>query len=243
MKTEVKIVREDDRNRGLITGAVFGGVVLILLLFLSVSEPDPPIKDIPVYITLTPEMIIEPSNSGSGGGAPDSGSENPNPTPPDAGDPVVTTNTPKPVQHNSGQGGTKPVTNPNPPQQQADPTFTFGNNGTGGTGGSGNGPGFGQGTGDPGPDGEGGGDGTPRKVIKNPCKPEFTGEEGVIWLSVIVDETGRVIRADNIASKSTLSSLTAINAARKAVLDCMRYEPRAGAPNYKAEFSVKLISN
>ena len=36
MKTEMKIVDDKYRNRGLITAAVFGAVVLILLLFLSV---------------------------------------------------------------------------------------------------------------------------------------------------------------------------------------------------------------
>ena len=243
MKTEVKIVDEYDRNRGLITAAVFGAVVLILLLFLSVSEPDPPLKDVPVVIELTPEMIIEPSNSGSGGGAPDASSDRPNPTPPDAGDRVLTSNTTKPVQHNSGQGGTKPVTNPNPPNPQPDPTFSFGSNGSNGQGGNGNGSLFGNGTGDPGPGGNGTGNGTPRKVIKNPCKPEFSEEEGTVVLTVVVDDGGRVISATNAASKSTLSSLSAINAARRAVLDCMRYEARPGAPNMREEITVRITAN
>jgi hypothetical protein len=34
MKTEIKIVQEQDRNRGIITAAVYGVVMMILLLFL-----------------------------------------------------------------------------------------------------------------------------------------------------------------------------------------------------------------
>lgn len=243
MKAKVEIVDEKDRNRGLITAVVFGAVMLILLLFLSVSEPDPPLRDIPVFIEFTPEMFIEPSSSGSDGGAPDSGSDRPDPTPPDAGDPVVTTNTPKPVRHNSGQGGSTVVTNPNPPQQQPDPTFTFGGGGSGGSGGGSTGPGFGQGTGDPGPGGTGTGNTAPRKIVQNPCTPERTTDEGEVYLSITIDETGRVVRADNIPSKSTTSSVSSINAARDAVMRCMRYEARPGAANMKTEVVIRVRSN
>jgi hypothetical protein len=243
MKAKVEIVDEKDRNRGLITAVVFGVVMLILLLFLSVSEPDPPLKDIPVVIALTPEMIIEPSSSGSGGGASDASSDRPDPTPPDAGDKVLTSKTPKPVQHNSGQGGSTAVTNPNPPNPQPDPAFTFGGGGSGGTGGSGTGPGFGQGTGDPGPGGTGTGNTTPRKIVQNPCTPERTNDEGEVHLLITIDETGRVVRADNIPSKSTTSSVSAINAARDAVMRCMRYEARPGAANMKTEVVIRVRSN
>jgi len=243
MKTEMKIVRDDDRNRGLITAAVFTAVMFILLIFLSVSQPDPPIKDIPVVIELTPEMIIQPSSSSSAGGAPNSGSLDPNPTPPDAGDPVLSTTKPKPVRHNTGQGGAAPVANPNPPQQQSDPTFTFGGGGSGGTGGSGTGTDFGSGTGGDGPDGNGTGTGGSRKILKKPCEPQRTADEGKVVLLVQIDESGRVIRADNVSSKSTTSSVSAIDAARRSVLDCMRYEARAGAPIYKDEVTIIVRSN
>ena len=243
MSTEKKIVNEDDRNRGLITAGVYGVVMMILLLFLSVSQPDPPLRDIPVEIQLTPEMIIAPisSSSGSDGGAQKSGSVDPKPTPPDAGDPVVTSNRPKPVQHNSGQGGNKPVQNPNPPQQQPDPTFTFGGGGSGGSGGSGTGPGFGQGAGGTGGEGAGGtGSGGGRKVIKDPCTPERSTEEGTIFLSIQVDDQGRVIRADNIPSRSTTSSVSAIEAARRSVLNCMRFEARPGAEVFRTTIDIEV---
>jgi hypothetical protein len=243
MNQKHSIVDEQDRNRGLITAAVFGAVMLILLLFLSVSEPDPPLKDIPVVIALTPEMIIEPSSSGSDGGAAEASSDRPDPTPPDAGDRVLTSKTPKPVQHNSGQDGSTAVTNPSPPNPQPDPTFTFGGGGSGGSGGSGTGPGFGQGTGDPGPGGSGTGNSTPRKIVQNPCTPERTNDEGEIHLSITIDESGRVIRAENIPARSTTSSVSSINAARDAVLRCMRYEARPGAANMKSEVIIRVRSN
>jgi hypothetical protein len=245
MKTEIKIVQEQDRNRGIITAAVYGVVMMILLLFLSISEPDPPLRDIPVEIQLTPEMILAPtSSSGSDGGAEKSGSIDPKPTPPDQGDLVLTSKNPKPVQHNSGQGGTKPVQNPNPPQQQPDPTFTFGGGGSGGSGGSGTGPGFGQGAGGSGGDGPGGdGTGASRKIVKHACKPERSTDEGTIYLSIQIDDQGRVIRADNIASKSTTSSVSAIEAARRSVLDCMRYDARTGSPVVRTEIKIVVSSN
>ena len=147
----------------------------------------------------------------------------------------------KPVQHNSGQDGSSAVTNINHPEP--DPPFSFGGGGSGGQGGYGDGPGFGQCSGDPGPGGNGTGNGAARKVIKPPCKPEFDSEVGVIVLTVIVDETGRVVSATNVASKSTLSSTTAINAARRAVLDCMKYEARSGAPNTRQEVTVRMTTN
>lgn len=244
MKTEIKIVNEQDRNRGLISAAVFAVVMMILLLFLSVSEPDPPIRDIPVVIELSPEMIIQPSSSGSEGGAEKSGAIDPNPTPPDMGEPVLTSKIPKPVQHNSGQSGTKPVQNPNPPQQQPDPTFTFGTGGSGGSGGSGNGSMFGHGNGGQGGEGGNGpGTGAARKVIKDPCRADKSTEEGTIVLSVQIDDQGRVIRADNVSSRSTTSSPSAIEAARRSVLDCMRYEAKPGTGVARAEVTIRVYAN
>jgi len=244
MKEKVAIVNEKDRNKGIVTALFYAVIVSILLLFLSVTQPDPPLKDVPVEIELTPEMIMQPSSSGSSGGAEKAGSKDPKPTPPDQGDPVLTSNNPKPVQHNSGQGGNTPVTNPNPPQQTPDPTFTFGGGGQNGVGGSGNGPGFGQGTGGGTGDGQGGtGNGGARGIIKDPCKPNASTDEGTIFLSLQIDESGRVIRADNIASKSTTSSVSAIEAARRAVLDCMRYEPKPGSPVIRKEVKIKVTNN
>jgi hypothetical protein len=245
MGAEIKIVDERDRNRGIIFAAIYAVVMLILLLFLSVSEPDPPLKDIPVVIELTPEMILAPNSpKGSEGGAEKSGSIDPKPTPPSMGDPVITSKTPKPVQHNAGQSGVKPVEYPNPPQQQPDPTFTFGGGGSGGSGGSSTGPVFGQGAGGTGGDGSGGnGTGVARKVIRDPCVPERSNEEGTIFLSIQIDDQGRVIRADNIASKSTTSSVSAIESARRAVLDCMRYDARPGAPIVRQEVKIVVRAN
>jgi len=243
-KKEIKIVEEGDRNRGLITAAVFSAVVLILLLFLSITEPDPPLKDIPVAIELSPEMIMEPSSSGSDGGAKESGSIDPKPTPPDMGDPVLTSKKPKPVKHNSGTSGNKPVTNPNPPQQQPDPTFTFPGGGSGGSGGSGNGTGFGGGTGGAGDGAGSGGTGTggARKKIKDACKPENTSEDGIIYLKIYIDDTGKVVRAENVPSKSTTSSVSVVEAARKAVM-CERYEPRSGIGTEIKEVPITIRSN
>lgn len=233
------IVKEKDRNTGIVAAIVFAVVLFILLIFLSVKEPDPPLQDMPVPIELDEEMIIEDFEAFAGGGNP-SDTKDPNPTPPDQGDPVVSTET-STFTHNTGQNGTKPVKDPKP-AQQADESLTF--PGTGGTGGgTGTGNLFGDGTDNnpgPGPGGDGTGN---RKVVSDPCKPEFANESGTIYLTLWIDESGKVIKADNISSKSTSSSVSTIESAKKAVLKCMKYEPKAGAPVFKKEISIKVLKN
>ena len=230
---EVKIVQEKDRNTGLVSAVIFAILLFILLLFLSVTEPDPPLQDIPVPIELDQEMIIEDFEANQGGGTP-SNVKDPSPTPPDQGDPVISVKE-STFTHKTGQDGTKPVNDPKP-AQQADESLTFpGSGGTGGGTGTGDlfGPGSDNNPGN-GPGGSGNGN---RKVLSPPCPPSTGSEEGDIYLTVWIDETGKVIKAENIPSKTTTSSSTVINAAIKGVKDCMRFEKRDGASVIKKELS------
>lgn len=231
---EVKVVEEKDRKTGIIAAVVFAVVLAILLLFLSVTEPDPPLQDIPVPIELDQEMIIEDFEANQGGGSP-SNVKDPKPTPPDQGDAVLSGNEPT-FTHNTGQEGTKPVKDPKPSTPKPDETFTFpGSGGSGG--GSGTGDLFGSGSDNaPGSGAGGSGSGT-RKVVSPPCPPSAGTEEGDIYLIVWIDETGKVIKAENIPSKTTTSSASVINAAIKGVKDCMRFEKRDGASVMKKELS------
>ena len=228
------IVKEKDRNTGIVAAVVFTVVLFILLLFLSVKEPDPPLQDMPVPIELDEEMIIEDFEAFAGGGTP-SNTKDPNPTPPDQGDPVVSTET-STFTHNTGQDGTKPVKDPKPSTPKPDPEFSFSGTGNGGEG-DGSGNLFGSGTdNNPGTGPGGPGSGT-RKVVSPPCPPSTGSEEGDIYLTVWIDETGKVIKAENIPTKTTTSSATVINAAIKGVKDCMRFEKRDGASVVKKELS------
>ncbi|GAA0876511.1 hypothetical protein GCM10009118_29210 [Wandonia haliotis] len=231
---EVKVVEEKDRNTGIVAAVVFTAVLSILLLFLSVTEPDPPLQDIPVPIELDEEMIIEDFEANAGGGTP-ANTKDPKPTPPDQGDAVLSSEEPT-FTHNTGQEGKKPVENPKPSDPEPDPTFTFSGSG-GSEGGGGSGNLFGSGTdNNPGTGSGGAGSGT-RKVVTPPCPPSAGTEEGDIYLTVWIDETGKVIKAENIPTKTTTSSATVINAAIQGVKNCMRFEKREGAGVTKRELS------
>jgi hypothetical protein len=233
---DYKVIEEKDRNKGLVAAAVFAVVGFVLLLFLSVTEPDPPLQDIPVPMELDQEMILEDFEAFSGGGSP-SNVKDPNPTPPEMGDPVVSSKQ-STFTHSTGGNGKKPVADPKPSDPNPDPAFTFSG---GGTGGSGSGNLFGSGTDDKEGNGTGGSGSGNRKVISYPCPPSTGTEEGDIYLTVWIDESGKVIKAENIPSKTTTSSASVINAAIKGVIDCMRFEKSEGASVVKKELSKPIV--
>lgn len=230
-----EIVEEKDRNRGIAFALFYAVIGMILLLFLSFTEPDPPYENPPVPIELDQEMIIEDFEVSSAGGGTPSSVKDPKPTPPAKGDPVITSKDPANFTHTTGTGGTKPVNDPKPNNPQPDPLFSFPGGGSGGGSGGGTGGVFGAGSDKEGSGGSGGGGA--RKVMSPPCPPAVGNEEGDIYLTVWVDEEGRVIKAENISGKSTTSSVSVINAAIKGVTDCMRFDKRPGASVSKFELS------
>jgi hypothetical protein len=232
---DYKVIEEKDRNKGLVAAAVFAVVGFVLLLFLSVTEPDPPLQDIPVPMELDQEMILEDFEAFSGGGSP-SNVKDPNPTPPEMGDPVVSSKQ-STFTHSTGSNGKKPVADPKPSDPNPDPAFTFSG---GGTGGSGSGNLFGSGTDDKEGNGTGGSGAGNRKELSKPCKPDAVDVSGTIYLTISIDENGRVFRAENIPDKSSTSSQTTINSAIKAVKDCQRFEPRPGSGTQKMVIQISV---
>lgn len=241
-----KLIEKENRKKAGFAATLYLVVTFFLFFFVSFTQPDPPIRTIPVPMELSDEMIIEDfkvapavgtdGEANQGGGTPsDKAFENP--TPPDKGDRVISSDQ-SDFTHDVGQGGQQNVENPKPPiKNTTDETFTFGTGGTGGGSGIGDGELFGDGEDNIKGNGNGGSGNGSRKVVQAPCPPSVGTEEGDIWLTVWVDASGKVIKAENRTSKTTTSSTNVINAAKKGVVNCMRFSKNPGAPVVKINLS------
>ena len=221
----IEIVAEKKYRRKAILGAILFTLFLVVLFFLvGFTEQDP----LPIDIEEVQEIELDGSNiefdaPAAGGGDP-AISENPVPKPVE-GIKTPTEETSE-VNVNAGSGRTdKPVSKPTIDQGLSFPGMS-GNGGSGGGSGGGNGSGIGSGNGDIG-SGNGGGSGT-RTIVSNPCIKSGATVAGKIFLIVYVDATGKVVQAKNDPNRSTTGNKTTISVAQKAVLDCLKFEPRPG---------------
>jgi TonB family protein len=112
---------------------------------------------------------------------------------------------------------------------------------TGGTGsgpgkGAGHGPGQGHGTGEPGGGGTGGPDLIGRKLIQKPPPMTDSGEEGVVVVEIVVDETGKVISATPGKRNSTTTSANLYAKARQAALQA-KFNPKEGVKEQRGTYT------
>jgi TonB family protein len=113
---------------------------------------------------------------------------------------------------------------------------------TGGTGsgpgkGAGHGPGEGHGTGQPGGGGNGSGyDLTGRSLERRPQRMTDSGEEGTVVVEIIVDETGKVIKATPGKRGSTTTSANLYAKARQAALQA-KFNPKEGATEQRGTYT------
>ena len=229
-------------RKAITASLVYAAIILFLFLFVSFTQPDPPITTIPVPVEMSDEMVIENvkienigtnGEANAGGGTPTTESSN-HPTPPDQGEMVVHSEE-SDFTHSTGQGGQTEVEHPAAPVRNPDAVFSFGTGGHGGGAGTGEGELFGNGSDKTPGNGNGGNGSGSRTVISSPCPPSVGAEEGDIYLTVWVDESGKVIKAENISSKTTTSSTAVINAAISGVVNCMRFNKVSGAPVTKLQ--------
>lgn|GEM_PF-689922 len=240
---KIPAIERNDMKKAGVAASVYAVITLFLFFFVSFTQPDPPITTVPVPMELSDDMIIEDfqvenigtnGQANQGGGTP-SNTKSDTPTPPSKGERVVSTEE-SDFTHNVGQGGNQNI-DPQAPIKNADETFTFGTGGTGGGAGTGKGTMFGDGNDNTKGNGSGGSGSGNRTVIQSPCPPSVGTEEGDIYLTVWIDESGKVIKAENIPTKTTTSSTAVINAAIKGVTNCMRFDKRPGAPVSKISLS------
>lgn len=227
MENDYKYLYHRNRKRSLILSILYAISLVAILLYLTVSQPDPPLSENPIVVSVSPIEYIELSSSSSSALADNSSQSS-------SGDPVLTSNNSNQITHNSGSNSNNQANNQSEPI--VDPLFTFQN-------------GDGKVIGDlftngvdvvpnklTGPD-------SSRKVLKDPCKPSGSADSGTIFLKIIVDDQGRVIHVTHNEQKSSTTSVSAIDAAKRAVKDCMLYSAKAGASSFVTEVKIVVSSN
>ncbi|MBD3635977.1 MAG: hypothetical protein HUJ25_01440 [Crocinitomicaceae bacterium] len=232
IRQAMEALREEDHRRALYSALVFIMLLILFFLLVGFEQPDPPLKEKEVLMTL--EDIEYDFGSQPEGGS-QSNDMNPDvvPVPENIEEPSVEHETQEesPVEVSSSNGDNNNTNTTQEVSPPVDNTFTFGNGNGNGTG-TGQGNEFGSGTG-VGGNGQGNtpGDGTynpERKRLVDPSYSSNAQEEGKIALDIYVDASGKIVKTKYKQSKSTSGSeylkKLAVNAAYT-----MKYDAKAGA--------------
>jgi hypothetical protein len=238
------IVRESDRNAGIIASALTLLLLFIYLYFTTIFMADPSPRDIPIKTETTldelelKDLVIE-NPGGQGGGTP---SNDPLDEPKPQSQKVLTKPKNPRTQTNSGEStnDNNPVSN-NPSSSTQVSNNPFGDGGSGGGKGGGKGGGFGSDEGNKGTGHGGKGDGSGRIRLNDPKVDHIeTDIDLVINLKLTISSNGEVIAATNIASKTTTTDQRIINQVISAVKNQVRYNKDSDAGLVSAYLTVKV---
>lgn len=229
------IVRESDRNAGIIASAVTMLILFLYLYFKTIFMADPPPRDIPIKTETTidqlelKDLIVE-NPGGQGGGTP---SNDPLDEPQPQTQQVLTKPKNPTTQTTTGQStndNNLSSNNPSSSTQQSNNPFANGSSGGGSR--------LGLTTKDsnkynetPGPPK----DGKTRKRLNNVNVDHIQNERAVtIELKLTINASGEVISAANIASKTTTTDQRIINQVIAAVKSQVKYnkDPNAGLEEF-----------
>ncbi|MCE2711010.1 MAG: hypothetical protein LW688_00535 [Cryomorphaceae bacterium] len=238
------IVRESDRNAGIIASAVTMLILFLYLYFTTIFMADPPPRDIPVKTETTidqlelKDLIVE-NPGGQGGGTP---SNDPLDEPKPQTQQVLTKPKNPRTQTTTGQStnDNNPFSN-NPSSSIQQSNNPFGDGGSGGGRGGGRGGGFGSDEGNHGTGRGGTGDGSGRVRLNDPKVDHIqTDVDVTINLKLTINATGEVISAANIASKTTTTDQRIINQVIAAVKSQVKYSKDLDAGLVLAYLTVKV---
>lgn len=211
---------KEHRKKGILAAFIFLLLLLLFFFLVSLKEPDPPLQEKIIEI----ELEIPPGGS-SGGGSPTISNSNNN----KSAENLVTQDD-ESVVLNVGNGNDK-VTNQNTNSNQNN-WMQMGEGGGENGGDGGDGFGTGDGTGDG--IGDGPASGGARIMHGRPADClDKTQEEGSVYLILWVNASGKIVRAENNAAKSTTGSQKLISMAKQAVMGCVTFEKRPGTPDEK----------
>lgn len=211
---------KEHRKRAFLIAFLFLLLLLLFFFLVSLKEPDPPLQE--KIIEVEVEM---PAGGASGGGSPTKSQNNVVKSPEN-----IATQKEESVNIKTGNGNNQ-TSNQNS-NNSADSWMNMGE-GEGEHGGGG-GDGFGDGNGDGDGLGDGSGGGGTRTMYGRPADClDKTAEEGSIYLILWVNANGKIVRAENNASKSTTGSQKLIAMAKEAVMRCVTFEKRPGTPDEK----------
>lgn len=238
------VVNEIDKRKGIIAAAITMLLLFLYLYFTKILMADPPPRDIPVKTETTIDQIelknLVVEAGGQGGGTP-------------TNDPVVSE--PKPqtqqvltkpknpkTQTNTGQSTNQTAENSNNTSSTTQASNNpFGDGGSGGGKGGGKGGKFGNdnGTAGTGPGGNGNGDGRTR--LNDPSVDHIeTNVNVTIHLKLTVNESGDVVSASNITSKTTTTDQRIINQVISAVKSQVKYNKDPGSGMVSVYLTVKI---
>lgn len=228
----IPIVNTIDKRKGAIAATVVMLLLLIYLLLTTFEMADPPPKD-PVLKTETviPDELILKELKVEGGAGSGSPSDDPIDDPKPVTQEIITKKSNPDTKVNTGKG--KATTTENSKEtsttkeQSTDP---FDPGGEGGKEGGGSGKKFGNDSGD-GTDGKtGGGSGIGRVRQNDPHIPDLRSNvDVVIHLKLTIDAQGNVVKAENIAAKTTTTDQILINKVINEVKKQVKYNKDPGA--------------
>jgi hypothetical protein len=212
---------KEHRKKGLLAAFIFLLMMVLFFFLVSLKEPDPPLQEKVVEV----EVDIPPVGGSSGGSSEAKKSNNKSSSAQN-----LATEKESNVQVDKGDGNDKKTNNQN---NNADSWMNMGANG-GQNGGQDGGDDFGAGGG-PGDNVGGGGSKGPRTMYGSPsnCLDVEQVEGGKVYLILWVNANGKIVRAENNASKSTTGSQNLISLAKNAVKNCVTFEKRPGTPDQK----------
>jgi hypothetical protein len=240
--------QQNDRRAGVITTVVLHALLILLFLFIGLSQPNPLPQEEAI------ELVFEDAGGLSGGDPdPNPGSPQESATPvtaPAQPEDVVTdeaseVEVPKPVKP-TPKPTPKPET-PKPPKPNPNALF---NPSTNPSSAPSNGPPGGNNT--PGEKPGGGGIGSfsgkgfngrldGRGFMRGPSISEKPNEGGKVALDIFVDRNGKVTRAIQNLDRSTTTSQVLFNLARKAALQCTFSAKPDGPAEQKGEMTFVFI--
>ncbi|TNE55577.1 MAG: hypothetical protein EP338_02060 [Bacteroidetes bacterium] len=229
--SRIPIADKKDERKGLIAALFMVLLIFLYLKLVSFTLADPPPKDIPLATTISlpkeinlKKMIVEGGGSGKPTEAPVSK------TPESQTQKVITKQesktTTKTGESNHSTKNHDPNNQASTTQKSSNP-FNSGGSGDGEDGGDGHG--FGQDQGDGSGPGKDGGQ-KPRIRLNDPNNDGIQSDQDCkIFLKLTVNGEGRVIKAQNIVSRTTTVNQVIINQVISNVKSQVRYNQVAGA--------------
>lgn len=231
----VPIVDIRDKRIGMAAAILVLLLLFLYLLLTTFVKLDPPPQDIPVHMAepLDVTEILNPTiEGGSGGGQP---SDDPVSDPKPQTEQIITQAHNTNSQSVTGQANTTNTANSNnqpSTTQQSDNPFAPGGSGNGQGGGTGNTFGGDTGTGTGGPGGTGSGKGRVRLNNVDISNLQYNSDEN-IYLKLLIDAEGNILKAYNIAGQTTTTDGLLINSVINAVKKQVKYNKDPGsAPVY-----------
>lgn len=239
------VADKKDIRIGIVSAVVALGLLFVLLLLLGFEVADP--KPEPPKVAATSEIeeiVLENLKVDMGGGSEGAPSDDPVKEPTPQTEEVIATTKASPKTTNTGKSNKtnspKATGEPASTQQSTNPF------GGGGSGKEGDGSGkFGNDAGGGSGEGPGGlGDGTGRARLTDPDVNDiYTDQDQLVYLRVIINAEGNVLKVSNLSSRTTTNDQRIINKVMAAVKSDVRFSKKPGSGQEQLVITIKIEAN